>query len=78
MELVEMNVIREFLINNGINPEELDKFVEPLVVRDLGEGLALSLMNDEAIGMDLVILMMQMEEMRMQLEARMTRLEGGK
>lgn len=76
-QVVEMDVIREFLINNGIDPEELDKFAEPLIIRDLGEGLALSLMNDEVIGMDLVMLMMQVEEMRMMLEARIAKLEGG-
>lgn len=51
-----MEQVREFLIQQGIDPAELDEFIEVPVIRDVGEGLALSLMNDEMIGMDIVML----------------------
>lgn len=68
-----MNVMREFLVQNGADPEELDKTVEPPVIKDIGEGLTLSLMNDEFIGMDLFKLMLRVEE----LEKRVVELEKG-
>lgn len=68
-----MEMIREFLIQKGIHPAELDEFIEAPVIRDVGEGLALSLINDEMIGMDIIMLMMTIEK----LSARVAKLEGG-
>ena len=68
-----MEAVREFLIQQGIDPQELDEFIEVPVIRDVGEGLALSLMNDEMIGMDIVGLYMIIGS----LEERIAELEGG-
>jgi hypothetical protein len=43
------------------------------VVDDIGEGLMLSLQNDDQIGLDLFKIMMKVEE----LEQRVVELEGG-
>lgn len=77
MELKDMESIRSWLISKGIPAAELDEFVELPIIKDIGEGLALSLMNDEMIGMDVLMLMMRMEEMEKSLLARITKLEGG-
>lgn len=68
-----METIREFLIQRGIDPAELDEFIEAPVIRDVGEGLALSLINDEMIGQDIIMLMMAIEELSLQVK----KLEGG-
>ena len=66
--------LREWLINKGIPAEELDQFIESPIIRDIGEGLQLSLINDDSIGEMLVMIMMRLDD----IEARLTKLEGGK
>ena len=70
---MNMDRLREWLIQQGVSPEELDKFIESPIVRDIGEGLALSLMNDDSIGEMLVMVMMRLDD----IEARLAKLEGG-
>lgn len=64
--------LREWLLQNGISEEELDAFIESPIIKDVGEGLTLSLMNDDMIGMDVMFLMMRIDE----LEQRLAKLEG--
>jgi hypothetical protein len=71
---MELDRLREFLIQKGIKAEELDSFVEMPVIRDIGEGLALSLMNDDNIGEMLVTIMMQLDD----IQTRLAKLEGAK
>jgi hypothetical protein len=66
--------LREWLIQKGIPAEELDQFVESPIIRDIGGGLLLSLQNDDDIGQMLVMIMMQLDDIQSRLEA----LEGGK
>ncbi|MFC4103593.1 hypothetical protein [Paenibacillus xanthanilyticus] len=61
--------IREWLIQNGISPEELDHFEELPVIRDVGEALTLSLQNDDDIGQMLVAMLMRMDEQDAQIAA---------
>lgn len=70
---MDMNIIREWLIQHGISAEELDQISEPPVIRDIGEGLLLSLQNDDDIGNTLVMLLTKIDE----LETRIAVLEGG-
>ena len=70
---MELKLIRDWLIQNGISASELDDIKESPVIRDIGEGLTLSLINDEEIGNMLIMLMMRVDE----LESRITTLEGG-
>jgi hypothetical protein len=71
---MDLDRLREFLIQKGIKAEELDSFVEMPVIRDIGEGLALSLMNDDNIGEMLVTIMMQLDD----IQTRLAKLEGAK
>ncbi|KYD26543.1 hypothetical protein [Geobacillus stearothermophilus] len=70
---LDLERLREWLISKGIPAEELDELIETPVIRDIGEGLTLSLINDENIGMDIVNLMIRLDE----LEQRVAQLEGG-
>jgi hypothetical protein len=70
---MDLHALREWLIANGKTPEELDEFMELPVIRDIGDGLLLSLQNDDDIGNTLIMLMMRIDE----LEARVAQLEGG-
>ncbi|MCU7525664.1 MAG: hypothetical protein HF308_14395 [Ignavibacteria bacterium] len=71
---MNLDRLREWLIQRGIPAEELDQFVESPIVRDIGEGLALSLMNDDSIGEMVVELLIRVD----MLEQRVAELEGGK
>jgi len=68
-----LSILREWLIQKGIPAHELDEFKELPVVKDIGEGLTLSLINDENIGLDIVMLLIRIDE----LEKRIALLEGG-
>jgi hypothetical protein len=70
---MELNILREWLIQKGVDAEYLDQIEEAPVIRDIGQGLLLSLQNDDDIGNMLVSLMMQIDE----LQARISVLEGG-
>jgi hypothetical protein len=69
---MDLERLREYLIQRGVPAEKLDKFEESPVIRDIGVGLTLSLQNDDQIGFDVVMLMMRIDE----LEQRIANLEG--
>lgn len=60
-----MEVMREFLINNGVAPEELDKVEEPEVINDLGKVLVVTLQNDNELGNLVMSLFFQVNDMAM-------------
>jgi hypothetical protein len=68
------------IIKAGKSIEEFKKDMEEIpsspinrnVIDDVGEGLMLSLQNDDQIGFDIVMLLMRIDE----LEQRITTLEG--
>jgi hypothetical protein len=70
---MNLDRLREWLINNGVPEEELDQFIESPIIRDIGEGLMLSLINDDSIGEMLVMILQRLDS----IEARLTKLEGG-
>lgn len=71
--MTELEIIRDYLIQKGYSPEELDELAESPIIRDIGHALTVSLINDDSIGFDLFGLMMRIEE----LEQRVALLEGG-
>lgn len=66
---MNLDNLRDWLIQKGIPAEELDKFIESPVIRDIGGGLLLSLQNDDDIGQMLVQLMMQLDIISARLDA---------
>lgn len=77
---MQMETLREWLIQKGVPAQYLDQIEEPPVIRDIGEGLLLSLQNDDDIGLTLVMVFEQMVGMADELAAlrqRVADLEGG-
>lgn len=70
---MDMAVLREYLISKGVPAEHLDEVSEPPVLRDIGEALTLSLINDDALGEAVVALLVEVET----LKQRVAVLEGG-
>ncbi|WP_409346768.1 hypothetical protein [Paenibacillus sp. MBLB4367] len=70
---MQLKTIRDWLLQQGVPAEHLDRISEPPVIRDIGEGLLLSLQNDDDIGNTLVMLLSKIDE----LEERIVDLEGG-
>ncbi|WP_308637726.1 hypothetical protein [Paenibacillus silvisoli] len=76
----DMDVLRDWLICKGVPAEYLDELDEPPVLRDIGEGLALSLMNDDSIGEMIVMMLMRQDEMQAEivsLREELQTLKGG-
>ncbi|RAS75257.1 hypothetical protein [Priestia endophytica] len=80
-------ILKEFLIQNGVNPKELDNVSPPPVIEDLGKALALATVNNQQLGEALALAMVNNQQMgealalSMQkidsLENRVKKLEGG-
>lgn len=69
---MNLDTLREWLITQGISSEELDEVKTLPVIDDIGDGLMLSLQNDDDIGNMLVMMMAKQDE----LEARISALEA--
>ena len=81
-----MEVLREWLIQQGVSPEELNELKEPAALKDLGVVLKVTLENDNQLGLlvssffmqfnDMAMMVMQQQEMIAALEERIFQLEG--
>lgn len=84
---MDLERIREWLIQNGISEEELDQLEEPIALSDLGETLKTTLENDNQLGLlvtsffvqfnDVALLVMDQQQKIMELESKIQQLEGG-
>lgn len=72
--MMDLERIREWLIQQGIPESELDEVKESPVIKDIGESLALSLFNNESLGNMVIDLLIKIE----MLEQRVLELEGEK
>jgi hypothetical protein len=80
-------ILKEFLVANGIDPQELENVKPPPVIEDLGKALALATVNNQQLGEVLALAMVNNQQMgealalSMQkidsLENRVKKLEGG-
>lgn len=84
---MDMEKLRDWLIQNGIPAEELDETVEPAALADLGKTLKTTLENDNQLGLlvtsffmqfnDIAGIVMQQQIQIAQLEAEVQSLKGG-
>jgi len=84
---MDWEVLREWLIQNGVDPGELDEVKEPAALSDLGETLKTTLENDNQLGLlvtsffmqfnDVANLVMEQQKKISELESRIIELEGG-
>ncbi|MGE7637617.1 hypothetical protein [Peribacillus frigoritolerans] len=70
----KMDLMREFLIQNGADPEELDKIVEPDIIKDLGNALVFTFENDNQLGELVMSLFLQVNDMAMMIMQLQTEL----
>jgi hypothetical protein len=70
---MDLETLREWLIQNGIDEKELDEVKPPPALDDLANTLVMALQNDDQLGELLVTLLSEIES----LKARVSALEGG-
>lgn len=69
----KLAILKEFLINAGIDPKELENVSPPPVIDDLGKALALATVNNQQLGEALSLSIQKIAS----LEIRVKKLEGG-
>jgi hypothetical protein len=70
---MDLETLREWLIQNGVSEQELDEVKPPPVLEDIGQTLLITLQNDNQLGELMVMLLAEIES----LKARVSALEGG-
>jgi len=66
---MDMASLREWLIANGIPSEELDRVEEAPILKDLGQTLLVTLQNDNQLGQLVLSLLMEVQQLKAQVEA---------
>jgi hypothetical protein len=73
---MDLTVLREYLIQKGIPPEELDEIKEPKVVKDLGEVVVVTLQNDNQLGELVMSLFFQVNDLAMMVMQQQMEIES--
>jgi hypothetical protein len=66
---MELETLREWLIQNGVSAEELDEVKPPPVLDDIGQTLLITLQNDNQLGELMVMLFAEIESLKQRVEA---------
>jgi hypothetical protein len=69
----KLAILKEFLISNGVDPQELENVSPPRIIDDLGKALALATVNNQQLGEALALALKKIDS----LENRVKKLEGG-
>jgi len=72
---MDLDRLREYLIQNGIPAEELDETKEPKALSDIGNTLMITLQNDNQLGDLVMSLFMQVNDLAMMVLQLQTELE---
>lgn len=70
---MDLEMLREWLIQNGIDEKELDEVNPPPALNDLANTLVLALQNNDQLGELIAMLLSEIES----LKARVSAIEGG-
>jgi hypothetical protein len=70
--------LREYLIQNGVSPDELDKVTEPEALSDIGNALVVTFQNDNQLGDLVMSLFMQVNDLAMMVMQLQSELEAVK
>lgn len=70
---MDLEILREWLIQNGIDEKELDEVNPPPALNDLANTLVLTLQNNDQLGELIAMLLSEIES----LKARVSAIEGG-
>jgi vacuolar-type H+-ATPase subunit D/Vma8 len=66
---MDLETLREWLIQNGLNAEELDEVKPPPALDDMANALVIALQNDDQLGELLVMLLSEIESLKQRVEA---------
>lgn len=66
---MDMEILREWLIQNGIPTEELDDVHELPVLTDIGNAIVLLMTNTDNIGQAMVKMAMDLSKLKSRVEA---------
>jgi hypothetical protein len=66
---MDLEMLREWLIQNGVSEQELDEVKPPPVLEDIGQTLLITLQNDNQLGELVTMLLMEIESLKQRVEA---------
>jgi len=66
--LLKLDIIREWLIQNGVNEQELNNIEVPPVLNDLANYLKITLENNDELGNLIVNLLIEIENLKRRIE----------
>lgn len=72
---MDLNVLRDYLIQNGISEKELDEVHEPRALADIGDALVFTFQNDNQLGELVMSLLFQVNDLAMMVMQQQTELE---
>ncbi|NUK31051.1 hypothetical protein HT574_13430 [Parageobacillus sp. VR-IP] len=65
---MDLEALREWLIQNGVSAEELDKVETPPALEDIASTLVVALQNDDQLGELIVMLLSEIESLKQRVE----------
>jgi regulator of replication initiation timing len=72
----DLEIIKEWLIQNGVNAEELDNVKPPQGIEDIANTLLIALQNTDELGTVITMLLMENESLKMEIESLKQRVEA--
>lgn len=66
---MDLETLREWLIQNGVSEQELDEVKPPPALEDIANALADALQNTDQLGELLVMLLSEIESLKQRVEA---------
>jgi hypothetical protein len=69
MKMKDLGILREWLIQNGVDPEELDNVKPPQGIEDIANILLIALQNTDELATVITMLLMEIESLKQRVEA---------
>ena len=65
---MDLETLREWLIQNGVSEQELDEVKPPPALDDIGNTLLITLQNDNQLGELVMMLLIEIEQLKQRVE----------
>lgn len=69
VKYMDLETLREWLIQNGVSAEELDEVKTPPALEDIANTLVVALQNNDQLGGLIVMLLSEIESLKQRVEA---------
>jgi len=66
---MDLETLREWLIQNGVSVEELDEVKTPPALEDIANTLVIAIQNNDQLGELIVMLLSEIESLKQRVEA---------